>query len=171
MSKHIGSSFDDFLKEEDIYEEVTTAALERLRLQQESNNKGRMKVHWVEDPQARSLLPPHPERPFEDVETQCIKLSLTKLDLVWARDIFSYIDRDGQSHGAMKPWKLETLKEGVADEAELPMPTIYTNTGDPADFQFAQGRHRTALARDLGETHAMFTVRTDQVEIFLAAFG
>ncbi len=40
MNKHIGSSFDDLLQEEGIYEEVTTAALERLRLQKEGNNTG-----------------------------------------------------------------------------------------------------------------------------------
>lgn len=40
MSQHIGSSFDDFLKKEGIYEEVTTAALERLRQRSESNEAG-----------------------------------------------------------------------------------------------------------------------------------
>lgn len=40
MSQHIGSSFDDFLQEEGIHEEVTTAVLERLRQQKESNEAG-----------------------------------------------------------------------------------------------------------------------------------
>lgn len=37
MNKHIGSSFDDFLKEEDIYEEVSASAIKRVLAWQMEN--------------------------------------------------------------------------------------------------------------------------------------
>ncbi len=51
MSRHEGSSFDDFLREQELYEEVTSAALTRVlawQLKEEMQRLGITKVEMAE---------------------------------------------------------------------------------------------------------------------------
>lgn len=47
-SRHIGSSFDDFLRDEDLYEEVTSVALTRILAWQLKDEMQRLGISKVE---------------------------------------------------------------------------------------------------------------------------
>lgn len=124
-----------------------------------------MAIAWNVPTGANNTIP----SPIGPCPTTPVQLDLAKLDAVWSKQAFSYVSVCGGANGNHARYK--SIKVQVASGSPVDMPILYCANGNPANFQFVDGRHRTAVARDLGEAKASFVVPTAQAPQFRAAFA
>ena len=103
------------------------------------------------------------KRKFDTDEV--VDVNLAKFDQAWSQDI-GYIGKGGVG-GIKDRYKefLKFLKQG--HEIEMPEVSLSDNN-IPV---FTNGRHRTAVFRDLGFTEIPMAVPADQTERFIKLFG
>lgn len=117
--------------------------------------------------------PVHPEKlipdPFGNAGTSVVNLDLQKLEAAWSKKPDYYVGKMGTCAGSSEKW--EAIYRAIQYGSSLDMPILYTSNGNASSFQFVDGRHRTAVARDIGETRAPFVVPSGQSQAFITAFA
>lgn len=96
---------------------------------------------------------------------QVVVLSVSKLIHAWK-----------QAADYLRPYegvagKYAALIIAVENGRPWEMPHLHTLTGDVQDMIFGDGRHKTALCRDLGLQSVPVLVPSSQVALFSAALG
>lgn len=124
-----------------------------------------MPITWSVPLGANGTIP----GPIGPCQTCSVELDISKLDAAWSQQMFSYISAGGGANGSHT--RYQSIQAQVASSSPVDMPILYCANGNPANFQFVDGRHRTAVARDSGESKAQFIVPAAQAQQFVVMFA
>ena len=124
-----------------------------------------MAIQWISPTNPHKMI----QDPFGKQGTTVVDLDLAKLEAIWSTKKDFYVGENGSGAGDKERWR---AIKGFVDAGErLEMPVLFTANGKASSFQFVDGRHRTAVARDIGEKRAMFIVPSPQAALFTSAFA
>lgn len=124
-----------------------------------------MSIQWVSPINPQRMI----QDPFGKEGTTVVDLDLAKLEAMWSKKKDYYVGAKGSCVGDPKRW--QAIKDVVDAGRSLEMPVLFTANGKASSFQFVDGRHRTAVARDIGEKRASFVVPLLQAALFTNAFA